>query len=228
MTKLSSTKLFCINELDAGFTLIQILVLLSLLSIVGMTFSQGMNLAIADRTMIHASMKHQDVTSSIVGVLTEKIQQHLGKRCFNSSIQHKFQDIPLPGTDNKLRFFREIDQKIDKKALGGDTISEALNRCKQPRQPSRYNSDSDNIFYWCMKIDSGPHAPSTSILASDLAFIETVIELKDLKTNTPVSCQKAKTITNGAVVMHYTIHWSNYDRNQVYYKYKNGFKYVAK
>jgi Tfp pilus assembly protein PilV len=191
---------------QSGFSLIQILIALAIMTVSVTMYMQATTDTNKAKKRVEMSARYADIESvlkSEVAHMVSQIAAHPG--CLNyanvftgRTISSEFSTSQIRHVTNLLQtnLFNssglsddERNNVIDK-MRSTPNIAAAVDRCARPVRPSNSNNDAQNSFYFCLDFERDATAPKNSLLGSPRSFAEVAVQLVDLRTGNPISCNR--------------------------------------
>jgi type II secretory pathway pseudopilin PulG len=173
---------------DEGFSLIVVLVVMGVLLLNVLIFSQSrVNSSKAVKTL-QAKSSYRDVSQAFIYDLVEKIRPNINAAapCLNlGSIQANINNFNVV---NKASPSYIQTNQITVAPQAPALHQGAAQRCLRPRTPANGNQANQHQFYFCARLGRDTSAPLDSILNAELAFAELAISMIDLQTQVGISC----------------------------------------
>lgn len=173
---------------EAGFSIVAVLIVMGVVLFSLMLISQAKFRAQSTQKAIKTKQSYADVNQALINSVVEKIHGSMQKSC-NGIVQTKLKNVALDGA-SKYDFSTALTRTNG--IAAPQTHKEAINRCKTPKNPGT----GGNRFYFCVELNKDASAPIDSILNSQYAFAEFAVELIDLQTTEPITCDKYTTRKN--------------------------------
>ncbi|WP_141736083.1 hypothetical protein [Oligoflexus tunisiensis] len=209
---------------EAGFSLIQVLVSLALLSLCVGLFFQARSTSFKARKSADSAATITDVNDAFVSELSAIIRdvdastpgcldyvgqitdRRLAKSSDASTITHSTNVVQpqfiAAGLDSKSRDSLQSQ-------FGQEPLRSAIKRCMSPRQPANASQPNANIFYLCMNMKQDDAAPAGSFLNAPFAFAEVGWQLVNLQTGANMSCTDfASADKSAGARVYYSIYWA--------------------
>jgi len=220
----------------AGFTLIQVLVSIALLSLVVGLSSRAWVASQRAEHSLESSKGFENIQDSLFQALQTLVRS--GIRRNNVPCLDLANEIApgfwLQPSTKQLSEFRsqkpgsigakEWNELFDINFAAGTAPSESLSRCARP------SFGTNGRFHFCLELQTQTNAPQNSIRRAPFGFVEVSFQLIDIQTGQNINCSSFRNITSktaGASVT-YLLYWASYLGNQLELKHKNGVFYVDK
>jgi hypothetical protein len=208
---------------QAGFSLIQVLVSVAVLSLCVGLFFQARSTSYKARKSVDSAATITDVNDAFVSEVTALIREldPATSGCFDYS---EINGRPLAKTSgtSTLTYSTNVVQSqfiaadLDAKSRGSlqtqfnqDPLRAAIKRCMSPRKPPNSTQPNANVFYLCMNLKKDTSAPAGSFLNAPFAFAEVGWQLVNLQTGANMSCTDFANASKAAGArVYYSIHWA--------------------
>ncbi len=168
---------------ESGSSIVSALVTLAILSVVIVTAMNFFDLQLFSRQKIKSQIANQDLDTALTQELLSDILAELKSSgaCFNiASLSGK----PVLGSST-ITYTTNI--RVPGTSYPND-FEAAINRCRRPRTPSNSTSPNDNDIYFCAEIKPTSSGGNGSFMTAQYIFAEIYLELRDLQTGQPISC----------------------------------------
>ncbi|SMF12655.1 type II secretion system protein [Pseudobacteriovorax antillogorgiicola] len=219
------------NSHEAGFTLLQVIVMVSLLAVVATMVFRASVQSNQAKKIIRAGQNYEDINQLFINELAAVLKNPAGTQCFAPNDFSKPLSAGLSASEMKHTKNIEAGVSKDVKAAmsRSSSIGKALDRCKdRVRTITNGSSATDNKLHFCLKFDQVATAPRNSFLNSEHAFAEVAIHLKDFHSDSDLSCADYKTSTAAGAQIFYSLFWTTEVGGKLRYKRKNGVFHTGK
>ncbi len=173
---------------QAGFSLVAILVVMSVVLFSIMLISQAKVRQQRVQKALKVKQSYSDVNQTLINNVVQLFHESMTAACLAPATVLKDQDI-----DGTAKFsYTTSIVGLNNTAKLPPVHALAAGRCKSPKIPAA----TDNRFYFCVQINppsaagaaAANTAPKDSILGAKVAFAEFAVELIDLQTEKPITC----------------------------------------
>ncbi len=204
----------------AGISLVEVMIALAILSVGAVIVSSSaVSVLVEERSETAAKASGQLGDTVLKAIVTQL--NGASSACFAPS---SIGSLPL-STYGTMSYFTG-GTSLPSNAPA--THAAALTRCASPRQPASYTA-MPAAYSFCVRLrPTGSTPPTGTFFDSTYAFAEVSLQLLNLQTNAPVSCQTYNTTaaTSGALAS-YTIYWGRVDKQAAIFKTPTGVAYVG-
>jgi type II secretory pathway pseudopilin PulG len=173
---------------EEGFSLILVLVVMGLVLLNVLIFSQSRVNSSKTVKTLQAKSSYRDLSQALIYDLVEKLRPNItaAAPCINlGSIRANINNFSVV---NKASPSYIQTTQIPVDSLAPALHQSAAQRCLRPRVPANGNQANQHQFYFCARLGRDTSAPLDSILNAELAFAELAISMIDLQTQVGISC----------------------------------------
>lgn len=219
---------------ESGFTIIQLLVALGLLGLVIAGYARWKSHQFYAGKILKMNIKIDDVVDSIIGDISLRISDKakgLNSACSSKSFNDLFASIQIgPDSSDVMRStgeFRKTNLKSGARKY--NYIKDAVERCRKSNRkvPTNFNSSSQNSLYVCFQRKTNSDSQGDSFLDVRYSLVEVRIEMVDVNTGNPVSCNTYRSGPPSGAKVYYSIYWENKYKDSIIYKRRNGVFHVS-
>ncbi|MFW7381523.1 MAG: hypothetical protein ACOH5I_22130 [Oligoflexus sp.] len=119
-------------------------------------------------------------------------------------------------------------QAVRRTIKSSPNIQDAIKRCQQQTTITAINDSRQNAVRFCLKLNRDPNASKNGILASEGAFAELTILLKDNRSGQNLSCQQFLSSPHGGAQVYYSYYWTTDLGQRMSYRSQNGFYLISR
>lgn len=212
---------------ESGASLVAIMMSLAIFAIVAMMAARSFrNINVSGRK-VEAAMSAREAENLIVQALTRQFRAYIEASC-PATVNNFFQNTKI-GT---LALANHKNPRFYNTTFTATTPppSQAegdVKRCQStPFVASALTPNNANTFYGCFDLQTLPttrqNASKDAFAGNRGAFVEMYVKLKNLKTDTPVTCANMVQSLGFGFEVYYSLHWATSAGDKVLYDSKLG------
>jgi type II secretory pathway pseudopilin PulG len=213
---------------ESGASLVAIMMSLAIFAIVAMMAARSFrNINVSGRK-VEAAMSAREAENLILQTLTRQFRAYIEAGCTatpNSFFQNTQIGTLALANHKNPRFYTNTTQYIV--TTPPDQAKEDVRRCQStPFVAAAVTTNNANTFYGCFDLQTvqtaRQNASKDAFAGNRGAFIEMYVKLKNLKTDTPVTCANMVQSLGFGFEVYYSLHWATSAGDSVLYDSKLG------
>jgi type II secretory pathway pseudopilin PulG len=171
------------GDSKAGFSLVAVLIVMGVVLLSVLFITQAKFRTQETQKGLKVKQSYADINQALMSSVVDIFHKGITASC-NDLVQHALASPqPLDGNVT-FQFNTDVPIAHGKNGSTPQAHREAKSRCAAPKSPN-----GGNRFYFCVSLTKDTSAPKDSILNADAAFAEFAVELIDLQTQSPITCQ---------------------------------------
>lgn len=225
---------------QAGASLISLLVAVSIIGIIAYNFIHSLQSLQSSQRNHEASMAARDIEQVILSTIVRKQIDYINNNKCKANIATYFDNIAI-GTATNIRQRPPVFKGLDRgSTIGAPTsATNSVHRCNSTKSFEGASAADSTAHYHCLRIEtSAPADTARHTFTANLgAFIEVFVKIKNVATNSPLTCNSAAAGTDSTgtrdnlgngIEVYYNLHWTIPDSvGKIIYKAKAGSVRVA-
>jgi type II secretory pathway pseudopilin PulG len=216
-------------KIEAGFSIVSILVALALISIVAVSAGQFFINSQKARKTLSAKLNYLEINDSILQALQAIARNPPASGCFTSAtLGQQLAGYPFVNLSTQLAQGLTAVQLDVLNSARNASVKAAVDRCQTPQMVTNPASPSERTFYYCLRLVRDPGSSTDTITGSQHAFAEVKMQMVNGHSNQPVSCDNFRSLKQGAMQVYWTLYWSIETPVGAEYSQRNSYSHVSK